>query len=163
MNQSGPNYDVTIDCDNLPYSGGELYTGATQRGTYTLHFEANCQNSSNYKMQVDDNGDTAEVGGYKVNGVSRATSSGYIPIPATMTLKPDTFVTLMKQSNSDFFNVRYNGSDPNQTSPEPTTNTEELSNTGVDSELYLVMAGGLVSIGLGSLMTARAIKRRKSN
>ena len=159
VNHNSPNYDVTIDCDNLPFGGGELFTGATQRGTYTLHMAANCQDSANYIMGVDDNGDTAEIGGYTVGGVFRTTASN-IAIPATMTLKPDTFVTVSRVGQpSEFFNIRYNGSDPSQTAPEPTTTP--LANTGFDSGYYLLLAGGLISLGLGSRVASRALKRTR--
>lgn len=152
VNHAGPAYVVTIDCDNLPYGGQELYTGLTQRGSYTLHFEANCQDSNNYIMQVDDNGDTDEVGGYTVNGVTEA-SSGWIAFPATMTLKPDTYVTVKRVGGAptDYFNIRYNGSDPNQLVAN-NSGSEGLSNTGFDTVTFALVGGLLTALGALSLV-----------
>lgn len=157
VNHNSPNYDVTIDCDNLPFAGGELFTGATQNGTYTLHMLANCQDNANYTMSVDDNGDTAEAGGYTVGGVLSATASN-IAIPATMTLKPDTYVTVSRVGQpAEFFNIRYNGSDANQVAPV----VIPLANTGFNSGFYSMLAGSLIALGFGSTVAARAFKRRK--
>ena len=156
VNTNTPNYDVTIDCDTLPFGGQELYTGPTQHGTYTLHMNSNCQDNSVYLMQVDDNGDTDETGGYTVGGVHNG-PSGWIAIPATMTLDPDTYVTVKKLQDNDFFNIRYNGSDVNQVTPVVTP----LANTGFNSGLYSMLAGGLIALGVGSTIAARAVKLRK--
>lgn len=156
VNQGTPNYDVTIDCDNLPFGGQELFTGPTQHGTYTLHMNSNCQDNSVYLMQVDDNGDTDETGGYTVGGVHNG-PSGWIAIPETMTLDPDTYVTVKKLQDNDFFNIRYNGSDVNQVAPVATP----LANTGFDSGFYSMLAGSLIALGFGSTIAARAGKRRK--
>lgn len=162
VNQNTPNYVVTIDCDSLPYGGQELYTGRTQRGSYTLNFSVSCQDNARFTMQVDDNGDTDEVGGYTLNGTRNNTSPGYIDIPASVTLHPDTYVTILRSLDNDFFNVRYNGSDENQTEPEPTETPEPtstpLANTGFDSVFYSLIAFTLMIIGFGAIITSHATR-----
>ena len=166
VNHNSPNYDVTIDCDNLPYGGQELFTGPTQHGTYTLHTEANCQDNANFQMRVDDNGDTDEVGAFTIDGTTYPTRSSWMAMPATMTLAPDTVVTIQRVNDiTAFFNVRYNGSDVNQTAPtpEPTVApvTKTLANTGADLNLYSWFAAGLFVIGLGFTAASKRIKNRK--
>ena len=134
VNHDGPNYDITIHCNTLPYNGQESYTG-----------------------------DTDENGGIKVNGVLE-TSTEYIPIPATFTLLPDTYVTIRYKVDGNwdptYYNIRYNGSDPNQTAtptPEPEAQTTGLAATGSDVT-WLALVGGLFGLS-GSI--AVAFSRRK--
>ena len=166
VNHDGPNYDITIHCNTLPYNGQESYTGATQRGSYTIHADDVCVNGDGnvtYWMQWGDNGDTDENGGIKVNGVLE-TSTEYIPIPATFTLLPDTYVTIRYKVDGNwdptYYNIRYNGSDPNQTAtptPEPEAQTTGLAATGSDVT-WLALVGGLFGLS-GSI--AVAFSRRK--
>lgn len=160
INHDAPNYDITIHCDLLPTGGQESYTGPTQHGSYTIHADDMCQNGANditYFMQVDDNGDTDEAGGFTVNGVP-GNNNEWMPIPASFSLLPDTYVTIRSKYagnwNSDYYNIRYNGSDPNQVTPV----TEVLSHTGIDSGLLMTGAAALMASGFALLFRPKKQK-----
>ena len=158
VNQGSPNYDVTIHCNDLPYAVEELFTGATQHGTYSLHADTACQDNNSFVMEVNDNGDTSETGGYTISGVHTVANGGWINIPAAMTLDPDTYVTIKRLVNGvDYFNIRYNGSDSVQIPPVVEPPVATLSHTGSDSETLALFAVGFVALGL----TFTGVSRRK--